>query len=71
LLIGIKLWQQSPRAILGDPAKSFPTLYMDVQNHLSTKVITLLFAPFSASAVKNMLTVPSTYFCITLVILVV
>lgn len=35
LLIVIKLWRKSPQpAVLGDTAKSFPTLQMDVQNHL-------------------------------------
>jgi len=35
------------------------------------QVLSLLFAPFSASVMKNMLTVPSTYFHIMPLILVV
>jgi hypothetical protein len=44
---------------------------MDVQNHLPTQVFSLLFAHFPATAVKNMLTVSSTYFRITLLIFIV
>jgi hypothetical protein len=44
---------------------------MDVQNHLPTQVFSLLFAQFLAAAMKNMLTVSSTYFHITLLIFIV
>jgi hypothetical protein len=54
----------------GRHSKVFPNIVCGCAKS-PTQVLSLLFAPLSASVMKNMLRVPSTYFHIMLLILLV